>query len=268
MENIKLVLCDIDGTLLHDNGYITAETKKAISLLKEKNIMFGIATGRTPYAVKNLIVDWGIEKDVDMIMGFNGGSCYYMKEQTMESCYLLEGQYIQEIMNDFKDFNATYGIYDFKTFHCNRKTDATIKIANANKLSLIIDDLSDYYNKKVEKVLMIETPDKIQQIKNNYERHLKTNHYRIVQSSPILLEFLNPELSKSKGIEQICKRLSISFDNILTFGDELNDLEMIRDCIGVAMGNARKEIKEIAQYITDTNNNDGIANFLYQYILR
>ncbi len=37
MENIKLVLCDIDGTLLHDNGYITAETKKAISLLKEKN---------------------------------------------------------------------------------------------------------------------------------------------------------------------------------------------------------------------------------------
>ena len=61
MENIKLVLCDIDGTLLHDNGYITDETKKAISLLKEKNIMFGIATGRTPYAVKDLIVDWGIE---------------------------------------------------------------------------------------------------------------------------------------------------------------------------------------------------------------
>ena len=75
MNHIKLVLVDIDGTLLNDNGIVTPKTIAAIKKLKEKHILFGIATGRTPYAVKHLIKDWKIDEYVDIIMGFNGG-CY------------------------------------------------------------------------------------------------------------------------------------------------------------------------------------------------
>ncbi len=267
MKNIRLVLCDIDGTLLNSQNTLTPKTREAISKLKNKNIQFGIATGRTPYAVKKLIVDWGIEEYVDVIMGFNGSCCYYVKEKTMSSCDLLDGKYIQEIMQDFKEFDPTYTLYDKEELHCTKVNDIVKEAARGNKLTICVDDFHQYFQKQVEKILIVEPPEKLQQIKSFYEENINTTHYKAVQSSPVLLEFLNPQLSKSKGIQQICKDLNIHFNNILAFGDEMNDFEMIRDCVGVAMGNANEKIKEVAQYVTDSNDNDGIAQFLNQYIL-
>ena len=117
MNNIKLVLVDIDGTLLNDEGVITPKTIAAIQKLKEKHILFGIATGRTPYAVKHLIKDWKIDEYVDIIMGFNGGCYLDMRTQNMSSCYLLDGKYIPMILNEFKEFHFNAGIYDQESFH-------------------------------------------------------------------------------------------------------------------------------------------------------
>lgn len=267
MLNIELVLVDIDGTLLNDQGAVSKKTIEAISKLKEKNILFGIATGRTPYAVKYLIKDWGIEPYVDMIMGFNGGCYLDMKTQQMESCYLLDGQYLPEIFKDFQQFELNAGIYDQESFHVLKEDEKVKNIATRNKLPLIIDDLSQYYQKKVEKMLFIAEPEEIDKM-NEYYQTLKNKGYKAVKSTPILLEFLNPELSKSKGIMQLCQSYHIDSDKVLTFGDELNDYEMIKDYIGVAMDNANPLIKDVAKYVTKSNNEDGIAYFLNEYILK
>ena len=115
-------------------------------------------------------------------------------------------------------------------------------------------------------MIFMADKEEIQKI-SQYYHHIEHPYYRGVQSTPILFEFLNPELSKSKGIEKMCQELNLSTDCILTFGDELNDYEMIRDYIGVAMANANPKIKDIAQYTTTSNNEDGIAVFLENYIL-
>lgn len=267
MLDIELVLVDIDGTLLNDQGVIGQKTKEAIAKLKENNILFGIATGRTPYAVKHLIKDWGIEQYVDMIMGFNGGCCLDMKSQHMESCYLLDGSYLPEIFADFQQFEFNAGIYDQESFHVLKEDEKVKNIASRNQLPLIIDDLSQYYQKKVEKMLFIADPEDIDKM-NKYYQSLKNKGYKAVQSTPILLEFLNPELSKSKGIIQLCQNYHIDSNKVLTFGDELNDYEMIKDYIGVAMDNANPAIKKIAKYITKSNNEDGIAYFLNEYVFK
>lgn len=264
MKNIKLVLVDIDGTLLNDEGIITPKTINAISKLKENNIMFGIATGRTPFAVKHLIKDWKIDQYVDIIMGFNGGCYLNMKTGTTKSCYLLDGKYIPSIFDDFKQFSFNAGIYDQESFHVLKKDPFAIKIAQSNKLPLVIDDFTQYYDKQIEKMLFIAEPNEIEKI-NNHFNTLTDRKYRAVRSTPILFEFLNPQLSKSKGIQMICKDFHITSDNVLTFGDELNDYEMIKDYHGVAMGNANPEIKSIAQYMTKSNNDDGIADFLIKH---
>ena len=123
MNHIKLVLVDIDGTLLNDNGIVTPKTIAAIQKLKEKHILFGIATGRTPYAVKHLIKDWKIDEYVDIIMGFNGGCYLDMRTQNMSSCYLLDGKYIPMIFNEFKEFHFNAGIYDQESFHVLKEDD-------------------------------------------------------------------------------------------------------------------------------------------------
>ena len=261
MNHIKLVLVDIDGTLLNDNGIVTPKTIAAIQKLKEKHILFGIATGRTPYAVKHLIKDWKIDEYVDIIMGFNGGCYLDMRTQNMSSCYLLDGKYIPMILNEFKDFHFNAGIYDQESFHVLKEDDFAKNIACKNKLPLVVDGLKPYYHKQIEKMIFMAEKEEIQKISQHYQMNSHP-HYRGVQSTAILFEFLNPELSKSKGIQKLCQDLHLPLDSILTFGDELNDYEMIKDYIGVAMGNANSQIKEVAKYITTSNNEDGIAQFL------
>lgn len=267
MLDIKLVLVDIDGTLLNDQGIVSQKTIEAISKLKDKEILFGIATGRTPYAVKHLIKDWGIEPYVDLIMGFNGGCYLDMKTKHMESCYLLDGQYLPEIFVDFQQFEFNAGIYDKESFHALKEDEKVVNIVKKNRIPLIIDDLHSYFQSKVEKMLFIAEPEEIDKM-NAYYQTLKNKKYKAVKSTPILLEFLNPELSKSKGIVQLCKSYHIDYDKVLTFGDELNDYEMIKDYIGVAMENANPVIKDVANYVTKSNNEDGIAYFLNEYILK
>lgn len=266
MDNIKLVLCDIDGTLLTSQLTISIKTKEAIAKLHNQNILFGIATGRTPYAVKNLIVDWGIESYVDFIMGFNGGNYLDLHTNTMTSCYLLDGEYIPVILENFKHFDKNVGLYDQKSFHCLKEDHHARQISNNNKLPLVIDDLTRYHHKKINKLLFMAEPHVIDEMAN-YACFVQNKGYRAVRSTPTLLEFLNPELSKAKGIDLICHDLGIRFENVLAFGDELNDLEMIRDCVGVCMGNGHQKVKEVAQFITKSNDEDGIGLFLNEHIL-
>ena len=266
-ENIKLVLVDIDGTLLNDQLVVTEETKKAISKLKEHDVLFGIATGRTPYAVRHLVKKWGIAQDCDLIMGFNGGSTLYLKSDELESCYLIKCDYLSEARNDFKDFNVNYGIYDKESYHCQFKDQYADMICERNNLPQIVEDLSVYNGTEMEKMLMMGDPKEIDRAVEYFKNNIQTDHYKAVRSAPTLLEFINPELSKSKGIDVICQKLGITKENVLTFGDESNDFEMIRDCVGVAMGNAIPKLKEVARYITKTNNEDGIAVFLNENIL-
>ncbi|MBR3350188.1 MAG: HAD family phosphatase, partial [Solobacterium sp.] len=94
MENIRLILADIDGTLLSSSLEVTEKTREAIGKLKKKNILFGIATGRSPYAVKRLVYEWGIGDDTALIMGFNGGSVLDMRTGEMTSVMRISGKAI------------------------------------------------------------------------------------------------------------------------------------------------------------------------------
>ena len=80
---------------------------------------------------------------------------------------------------------------------------------------------------------------------------------------------MNAESSKWVAINSIIEKFGISKENVIAFGDDINDLEMIKNAgTGVAMGNAEEQLKSIANYITDTNVNDGVAMFLKKYILK
>ena len=102
MKDVKMILCDIDGTLLDDHRKITPATLEAISKLKEHGILFGIATGRSPIAVKQLLGDWGVEAYTDILMGFNGSQYFDYALDKEERSHLVEGSILKDIMNTYK----------------------------------------------------------------------------------------------------------------------------------------------------------------------
>jgi hydroxymethylpyrimidine pyrophosphatase-like HAD family hydrolase len=81
----------------------------------------------------------------------------------------------------------------------------------------------------------------------------------------MLLECVNPGLSKSKGIALLLERLNMKPEELMTFGDAMNDFDMIRDYVGVAMGNADERVKAAASYVTLSNDEDGIGVFLEEH---
>ncbi|MBR2811721.1 MAG: HAD family phosphatase [Solobacterium sp.] len=265
MENIRLVLVDIDGTLLNSKGIVTPDTIAAVNQLREAGITFGIATGRSPYAVKTLVKEWGIGEAADIIMGFNGSGTLYLDTDEMVSFAPLSGEGIQELLHDFQGFSFNAGIYDGYGFHALKKDAIAERTAVNNHFELIIDDFTSYFRTGAPKVLLMTDKEELDRILAHYET-LHPVHYRAFRSAPVLLECINPELTKSKGIAAICARMHITADQVLTFGDMMNDYEMIRDYVGVAMGNADERIKKAAKYITASNDEDGIAVFLNKYI--
>ena len=84
MKNIKVIMCDIDGTLLNSKGIVTSKTIDAIKKVREQGILFGISTGRDVPSVKRLFGKWGIGGLVDMIVGSNGGEIYDYKTDYYE----------------------------------------------------------------------------------------------------------------------------------------------------------------------------------------
>lgn len=266
MEQIKLVLTDIDGTLLDDKKRISKKNVQAIAKLKDKGILFGIATGRTPFAVEKMLQEWGIDKYTDIIMGFNGGCYLDMKTHKANSCYLLSETSIPKVLDDFKDFDFNAATFDQREFHAIKDDDYAREICEHNRLELVVDDLYHYKGKATPKMLIMTKPEIADQM-SEYAKSISHPNYRMVRSLPFLLEVLHPDLSKSRGIEILCNDYQISKDEILTFGDELNDFEMIRDYTSVAMGNANEAIKKVANYITKSNNEDGVACFLEENIL-
>lgn len=119
----------------------------------------------------------------------------------------------------------------------------------------------------MSKFMMIDHPEILDECikkipKEYYEK------YTIVRSTPSFLEFLNPDANKGSGISLLAGKLGIHKDDIICVGDAENDKHMIEYAgLGVAMGNANEEIKYLADYITLSNNEDGVAHVINKFIL-
>ena len=257
-EDIRLIMADVDGTLLTDSKRVTPRTAAAIASLKEKGIRFGIATGRSPYAVRMLVKDWGIADSTDLILGFNGGAVYDTKTEKMQEFYPLMQEAVHALTDDMKAFDCVCGVYDIEEFHVTKRDERTERTAVMNHFTLVEDDLQHY--RSVNKVLVTAEPDVIAEI---MEWYAKDSHpYSMAPSAKDRIEVVNPALTKSRGMAILCSQLGMKPENVMTFGDMMNDYEMIRDYVGVAMGNADPQVKAAARYVTASNNEDGIAVFI------
>lgn len=267
LENIKIILCDIDGTLLNSEKKVTPKTIEAIKKVREKGILFGLATGRTLAGVKKLIVTWGIKDCCDVLMGFNGGIYEDYSLNKADSHHLLDGPTIAKILDEYSKFDMNPGIFDGDKYYVLKDDEYAHQIAKNNTLEMVVDDLSKYKVEGANKILGMAKPEVINEMEEYYASH-PGDGFRCVRSQKFLYEFLDPDLSKTKGIEIIANNHNLTLENVCVFGDELNDFEMIRDCgVGVCMGNGNPKVKEIANYVTASNDEDGIAKFIEEYLL-
>lgn len=269
MKNVKLIAIDIDDTLLNDNKEMPLENIEAIKDAKNKGINIILASGRPYKFITSKIYEkLGLKEKGNYYVAYNGESIY----DTFTDKCIYSNSLNKEDIDKLETFFRKNGQNVARYIHLDDK----VVVINPNKYSYIeyeynlIGYIEDDFNKmgdiKAHKYQIAADPDIIKDIFNNISSELKEEYY-ITISMPCFVEVMKKGVDKYQGILRVSKLLNIPEENIMAIGDSMNDYSMINNsAYSVAMGNAKSEIKKIAKYITDTNNNSGVGKIIREIV--
>jgi Cof subfamily protein (haloacid dehalogenase superfamily) len=263
--SIRLMLADVDGTLVTQEKVLTDRAIQAVQKLKEADILFAITSGRPPLGMSMLIDPLDIETP---IAAFNGGLMVDRDMNIMEQRVIPEDLVVPvaDLMKSFKlDVwiykGADWYVPDLKGSHVDREA-WTVKFQP--KLMTSLDGLTDGV------VKIVGVSDDHDAVSNaSAAAHEKFGgHVEAAASQPYYLDVTHPEANKGSVAKYLAKRYNISTDEIATIGDMPNDVLMFTHSgLSIAMGNADAQVQSSASCVTDTNENEGFAKAVEKYVL-
>ncbi len=246
----KLAVFDIDGTLTYHKNLIPESTLEALGLLMAKGIHCVIATGRGRKALDEIVKKTGITN----FIALNGQYIYYEGE------ILYKYQYPKEVANKVVEIcnkiDCHYGFINDKGYYIP-KIEELLKTHKNSILSdkIVIDDHS--HEDEINQIVVFCSKERI------YEFDELSGNYNFTTWRSDGFDVLVNTKSKATGIKEIAEKLNIDKSEIICFGDGHNDIDMLKYAgMGVAMNNASEEVKEAADYVTDSVENDGIYKAL------
>lgn len=258
--SIRLIAIDLDNTLLNSDKKITKENIKAIKRAMDLGIKVTISTGRMFRSALPFAQELSLKLP---IVVYNGA----LVKEIITNKLIYKCSLNKEIAIEVMKFAFDRGIYaqtyiDDTLLIRKRKSvsDYYAKIANV-KYNEIGDEIFKIKKDPHEVFLLTETEDiefNKKVIEDLKEKFGNTIH--VTFSAAGFIEIMNPNINKWRAIKILAKRYGIKEDEIMCIGDGNNDYEMIeKSKYGVAMANASKEIKDVATFITESNENSGVA---------
>ena len=286
----KLAAIDLDGTMLNQYGIVTQRTKDAIEKAQKNGIEIVIASGRPTDSVKTIAKE--INSNKYFISG-NGAIIYDITNDNIIYENVLKKQKALKIIKICEDNSIYYNIYTekeiiAKSLQCNvlyyHKENLTKEEKNKTQIN-IVDNIYDYILNREEKIVKITIGDGHQVIFNSIMRKLKeiddievleVSHMsrKIIKqgTEDVPIEYFYTEISaknvdKWNAIEFLKEKMAIDTSEVIAIGDNMNDKKMIeKSGLGIAMGESTPVVKEIADKVTDTNWEDGVAKALEELV--
>ncbi len=255
MENISIILSDLDGTLFHNDKSISDFTKETIRRAQAKGILFGICTSRAKVnAIKFLE---GIEPD---ILITNGGGIVYYQDKKIYDCDFTVEEIRKLIAAAFEVFgkDVILSADNEHALYSNSKEELGDKFWTFNDffdfqepcMKMCIESLDKEKVEKVASVIGLENVD--------YLPFSDIPWYKLSKKAA----------TKEKAIEELCRHLNITSSKIAAFGDDFNDIGMLKLCgKSIAMENAIAEVKQAAGQVCASNENDGVAKWIKENLL-
>ncbi|MQS76464.1 HAD family hydrolase [Companilactobacillus halodurans] len=255
MKKIKLIATDIDGTLFDSkHHYDKKRLNNYLDKLHQQNVKFAVASGNNRDHLEKIFTD---SPKIDLFIAENG-SQIYSKEKT-----LYEKTMPKEIINSL--ITSLPKNLDLKAISLSGKkasyaeTSVGLPLYHINNL-VCVDDLSKVQDDIFKINIQLNHTD-LDDATKFLNDHYQDTIYAAVSGFGTI-DIMSPHINKAIGLKHLCELENISLDNVLAFGDNTNDLEMIKESgIGVAMKNAKDSVKEAADRIShDDNEHDGVLS--------
>ncbi|MBR1425651.1 HAD family hydrolase [bacterium] len=259
---IKLVATDIDGTILPYSGEFSSKTKECIQKLSKLGVKVVLVTGRMHSSAIPLAKQLGLNTP---IISYQGGLIKNFEGKTLYQSD-LHSNYAKEIILWARKNNVHLNLYIDDKLYVEHDNETIRQYIKGKFVDYTVCSFDDLEIKDVNKLLAIDihNPERV----TTWVKILKSKYpdLYIVKSTPYFCEIGSGDAKKSVGVEFLCKMWGIKKEEVLTIGDQNNDIDLVQaGGIGVAMGNATDELKSCADYITDTVENDGFVKAVEKF---
>lgn len=269
-ENIRLVICDADRTLANKDRMLSERTKEMIAKLGEKGILFGIASGRPVEDSLRFCERWGLPEQPDVMIGNNGCELWLREGDQMHTYHTLKREILEGIVREMAERFpfANPQMYIPGTLLVGFEDIWYLGSAQrAGREPRIAESLDEFYATDNAKIMYRVPEVRMDEVETWWKQHASEDFVSF-RTQPTMFEFSNPAASKGDALLRWCEMSGTSPEQVMAFGDDQNDLSMIKACVGVAVENAISAVKEAAHYVTEfDHDHDGVAEFVETHVL-
>lgn len=264
----KMIVLDLDDTLLNDEHTLSKRNKESLMAAQELGVKVVLASGRPTFGMVSLAKELQLDQYGSFILSYNGSK-------------IIDATTNEELFNSTISSEMAHRLYDLSRregVSILSYKDEAIVIEEPNEYAdieatitglplQIVDQFKETINEPVVKAMMLADPDVLVNVEQEMIKEVG-EEVSVFRSKPFFLEFTALNVTKGTSLSQLTKKLGIAPEEVIAIGDSYNDITMIEFAgLGVAMGNAPDAIKEIANYVTDSNNHDGVAKVVEDFIL-
>jgi Cof subfamily protein (haloacid dehalogenase superfamily) len=261
----KLIAIDIDDTLINDNKEVLPSTQKALEQAVAKNVVVTLATGRAYASAKHLARQTGLNVP---IITYQGALIKNLLDEKVLYERFVPTEAARKLFDYCIEHNLHVQVYIDDKLYAREENQKLIDYCKLNGTPYFIEpDFIKMVEQPTPKMLIIDEPAYLDEIAPIL-RELLGDQVHITKSKPNFLEFMHHEGTKGHALTFLARHFNVELSETIAIGDSWNDHEMLEVAgLGVAMGNSIEALKEIADYVTLSNNEDGIQHVIEKFVL-
>lgn len=264
---IKLIAVDMDGTLLNSQHQVSPRNKRALEQAIAQGVEVVVATGRPRSdAPLRILEQLGLQTPGIFVQGsaiFNADGSLRFRED-------FDLALAQPVLELVRQQGYTLLVYDGQQIFVSERSEATdVLIPMGEPVPEAVGSLEEALpTRPFHKLVLLHSPEQIPALREQLHSSIDLEKLRVVQTLPNALEVIPLHVSKGSAVQHLMDDMGLQRGQVMAFGDAENDIEMIELAgIGVAMGNAYPSVKAVADYVTATNDEDGVALAIERFVL-
>ena len=261
-----MLVLDIDGTIFKKDYTATDRVKRTLKSLSDGGIKVVLCTGRMYAATKSIAQELGLTTPVICYQG--GLVRTFYNDDTILLEKTMDVKIARDVICELKKRNIFFNLYVNDVLMVEKDDELIRQYVDARNIAYkVIGDCSDINLNGLNKILAIDNNTKlIEELQNEMSEKYKGKLY-VIRSTPRFCEFSNPEATKGNAVRFLSEKWGIAKEEIMACGDQDNDIEMLLAAgVKVAMGNASDALKKIADYVTETVDDDGVPCAVAKFI--
>lgn len=264
----KMIALDLDGTLTNSNKVITPQTKRALFEYQRQGGRVVLASGRPTQGIVPLAEELELEKNGGFILAFNGSRIVNCETGEVLFDQTLKIDEMEELHQLTEKYRMNILTYEGDVIYTENSLDPYALLEQRiTKMRMVqVPDISKAVSSAANKCLMTGDPEILIEVEKKVKEAMG-DRIEAYRSQDFFLELAPQNVDKAASLNSLLEQLGIKREEIIACGDGFNDLSMIQYAgLGVAMSNAHKDIQKEADFVTLSNDEDGIAHVLEKFV--